>query len=63
MYLYVVGSYHNYDVQFLFGWPYIAANITYQKLSSIKLDKQYSELDRNISNGTMRMWKDFAING
>lgn len=58
-----IGAYHNYDVQFLFGWPYLAANVTYQKLSSININRQYNELDRNISNGTMRMWKDFAIYG
>ncbi|XP_067929338.1 fatty acyl-CoA hydrolase precursor, medium chain-like isoform X2 [Watersipora subatra] len=60
---YWMGAYHNYDVQYLFGWPYLAANTTYQKLTSIKLDRQYSELDRNISNGTMQMWKDFAKSG
>lgn len=58
-----VGAYHNYDVQYLLGWPYLAANLTYQKLTSITLDRPYSDLDRNISNGTMQMWKDFAKTG
>ena len=58
--MYITGAYHNYDVQYLFGWPFLAANETYQKLSSIRLSTEYNELDRNISNGTMQMWKDFA---
>lgn len=53
-----LGAYNGLELQYIFGWPYL--NKTYQNITGIQLKTSYSDLDRNVSNATMQMWKDFA---